>query len=376
MPSLDQQLTACAIKYLGGGSQGRLSADGIRRKAMIQYLGGAASLGRLTTEALAARCARQYTGQTFSGMSLNGLLLRWAYAVAGGGTPGRLSLNGVAMRAANQYLTALPSPVNTVLPAITGTPQVGQTLTVSNGTWTNTPTGYTRQWKANGTDISGATGTTYVPVAGDIGKTISATVTATNAGGSTAATSAATAAVTAAALVADILLDFVNGIYRVNGTTYATAALAGFTGTGTFDANGYTAAAGTDRLSGPLSLPGDFVVFASYALPAAGGSSKTLFTNDNSLNVKMNAGGTITTFPVIGADTTSATKIAIGASGGVAKKCFDGGAVQTGSAYSHPGSTLTIGNEPFAANPWGVPIKFLAICKVTATDAQYQGWPV
>lgn len=108
MPSLDQQLTACAIKYLGGGSQGRLSADGIRRKAMIQYLGGAAALGRLTTEALAAKCARQFTGQTFSGMSLNGLLLRWAYGVAGVGTPGRLSLEGVAMRAANQYLTALP----------------------------------------------------------------------------------------------------------------------------------------------------------------------------------------------------------------------------------------------------------------------------
>lgn len=198
MPSLDQQLTACAIKYLGGGSQGRLSADGIRRKAMIQYLGGAASLGRLTTEALASRCARQYTGQTFSGMSLNGLLLRWAYAVAGVGAPGRRSLEGIAMFAANKYLTLPPPPVNSVLPAITGTAQVGQTLTSSNGTWSGSPT-FTRQWKANGTNISGATNSTYVPVVGDIGKTITVTVTATNAGGSATATSAATAAVVSAA---------------------------------------------------------------------------------------------------------------------------------------------------------------------------------
>lgn len=193
MPSLDQQLTACAIKYLGGGSQGRLSADGIRRKAMIQYLGGAATLGRLSTEALAARCARQYTGQTFAGMSLNGLLLRWAYGVAGVGTPGRLSLEGVAMRAANKYLTA---PVNTIAPVITGTAQVGQVLSGTVGTWTGSPT-FARQWRADGADIPGATTSTYTPVVGDIGKAITFAVTATNASGSVNATSAPTAAVIA-----------------------------------------------------------------------------------------------------------------------------------------------------------------------------------
>ncbi len=90
-------------------------------------------------------------------------------------------------------------PANTVAPAITGTAQVGQTLTVSNGTWTGNPTPtFTRQWKANGTNISGATATTYVPVVGDIGKTITCTVTGTNMVGSAQATSAATAAVIAA----------------------------------------------------------------------------------------------------------------------------------------------------------------------------------
>jgi hypothetical protein len=90
-------------------------------------------------------------------------------------------------------------PANTVAPAITGTAQVGQTLTVSNGTWTGSPTPtFTRQWKANGTNISGATATTYVPVVGDIGKTITCTVTATNSVSSAQRTSAATAAVIAA----------------------------------------------------------------------------------------------------------------------------------------------------------------------------------
>jgi hypothetical protein len=88
---------------------------------------------------------------------------------------------------------------NTVLPAITGTAQVGQVLTTTNGTWNGTPAPtYTRQWKANGVAIVGATGTTYTPVVGDIGKTITCTITATNTAGATTATSAATAAVIAA----------------------------------------------------------------------------------------------------------------------------------------------------------------------------------
>lgn len=98
--------------------------------------------------------------------------------------------------------TATPPPVvipaNTVLPAITGTAQVGQVLTVTNGTWTGTSPTFARQWKAAGVNIANATGTTYTPVVGDVGKAITCTVTATNTAGSASATSAATAAVIAA----------------------------------------------------------------------------------------------------------------------------------------------------------------------------------
>lgn len=87
-------------------------------------------------------------------------------------------------------------PANSVLPVISGTPQVGLTLTASNGTWTNSPTGFADQWLANGSAISGATGSTYVPVTGNIGATITVAVTASNANGSSAATSASVGPVT------------------------------------------------------------------------------------------------------------------------------------------------------------------------------------
>ena len=90
------------------------------------------------------------------------------------------------------------APANTVAPSISGTAKVGQTLTAANGTWTGRPTPtLTRQWRADGNAISGATGATYVPVEGDIGKAITVRVTGANPYGSAAVTSAATAAVVA-----------------------------------------------------------------------------------------------------------------------------------------------------------------------------------
>lgn len=86
------------------------------------------------------------------------------------------------------------APSNTALPVITGTPVQGQTLTASNGSWTGTaPITFTRQWKRNGVNIGGATNTTYVVQAADVGQNITVTVTGTNITGSSNATSTATA---------------------------------------------------------------------------------------------------------------------------------------------------------------------------------------
>lgn len=86
----------------------------------------------------------------------------------------------------------------TAAPAITGTPQVGQVLTGSDGTIAG-GTFASRRWLRDGAAISGATAGTYVVQASDIGKQIwqevTATVTAT--GGKVSRFSKPTAAVIA-----------------------------------------------------------------------------------------------------------------------------------------------------------------------------------
>src|SRR5215218_5989425 len=121
-------------------------------------------------------------------------------------------------------------PANTVLPAITGTAKDGQTLTSTTGTWTGSPTSYARQWLrcdtagANCTNISGATSTTYVLTATDVGTTIRVRVTATNGSGSANVNSAQTATVVAAAPV-------VSAVPTISGTAKDGQTLTSTTGT-------------------------------------------------------------------------------------------------------------------------------------------------
>lgn len=63
---------------------------------------------------------------------------------------------------------SIPRPTNTVPPVITGTPQEGQTLHASAGTWTNEPTAYHYQWLLNGVAIPGATASSYKLTAADV----------------------------------------------------------------------------------------------------------------------------------------------------------------------------------------------------------------
>lgn len=94
-------------------------------------------------------------------------------------------------------MTVTIGPYNTVLPAVTGTTTVGQTLTTTNGTWAGDATiTYARQWQmgnsSDGNDpswanISSATNLTYVLASGQLGKYVRCRVTATNSVGSTVA---------------------------------------------------------------------------------------------------------------------------------------------------------------------------------------------
>ena len=89
-------------------------------------------------------------------------------------------------------------PVCSVAPAITGTTTEGETLTCSTGTWSNTPDAYAYQWNRSGFPISGATASTRVLAAADVGETLTCTVKTTNLGVPAVATSAATAEIAAA----------------------------------------------------------------------------------------------------------------------------------------------------------------------------------
>jgi hypothetical protein len=93
------------------------------------------------------------------------------------------------------------APANTAPPIVSGTAQVGATVSASSGSWSGSPTAYTYQWQRCDTSgsacaaIVGATGASYSAASGDQGGTLRVVVTASNAYGSAAATSAATATV-------------------------------------------------------------------------------------------------------------------------------------------------------------------------------------
>ena len=88
------------------------------------------------------------------------------------------------------------SPFVTAIPAITGTATVGQTLTLSNGTWSGDATiVYTYAWYANNIQIAGATASTFVLTSAQLGRRITGRVTATNPAGTASSTTAPTAAV-------------------------------------------------------------------------------------------------------------------------------------------------------------------------------------
>jgi hypothetical protein len=96
------------------------------------------------------------------------------------------------------------TPGNTVLPSISGSAQLGQTVTEARGSWSNNPTTYSYQWEDcdpsgnNCSAIFGATGEAYNPSSNDIGHTIRVQETASNASGNSLPASSAQTAVVAA----------------------------------------------------------------------------------------------------------------------------------------------------------------------------------
>ena len=68
---------------------------------------------------------------------------------------------------------------NTLIPAVSGKPSVGNTLVADPGTWTGDPT-FAYQWMLNGSPISGATSDSYEITPQDVGANLAVDVTATD----------------------------------------------------------------------------------------------------------------------------------------------------------------------------------------------------
>lgn len=180
--------------------------------------------------------------------------------------------NAVGATSANSNSTAsvTQAPVNTVAPSVSGTAQVGQTLSSTTGTWTGTPASFTYayQWQRSGSNISGANSSTYVVQSADVGSTLRCVVTATNSAGSTSANSNSTASVTPA--------------------TGQTA----YTSPGTYT---FVVPAGVTSISAVVVAGGGGGAHSTRGMPGGGGGlayiNNTSVTPGESLTVTVGAGG-------------------------------------------------------------------------------------
>jgi len=215
------------------------------------------------------------------------------------------------------------SPTNTVAPVVSGVPKTTRTLSVTNGTWINSPTSYTYQWQRNNsTNIGGATSSTYVVQNADLGYTINCRVTAINAFGSSTANSNSTAAVT----------------YGVYSATYFMIGGGGGGGSGS-GAGGGGGGAGQYLYSSTNLNVGDtynMVVGAGAAQSGTGGSSSL-----GTITAVGGGGGSP------GQGGTSGNGIAGGSAGGASNLGGGGGGGTTGSGGSgyDSGSDLAVGGN-------------------------------
>ncbi len=96
-----------------------------------------------------------------------------------------------ASSAASAIVVVQEPPSNTKAPEVSGVAEEGQTLSATQGTWTNSPTSYAYQWEDCNTageacaNIGGATSSGYKLTASDVGHTVRVVVTASNSAGST-----------------------------------------------------------------------------------------------------------------------------------------------------------------------------------------------
>jgi hypothetical protein len=155
-------------------------------------------------------------------------------STAGGGAGSSWSANGTATITTDTTgvpevtIAVVPvTPTNLTAPSVSGSDEVGATLTASPGTWLGPASSVTYQWQrcnSSGTscaNIPGATSVTYTPTASVAGGTLEVVVTATNTAGSASVASSVTGQILSAPI--NQTAPSVTGSPKVGDTLTATA---------------------------------------------------------------------------------------------------------------------------------------------------------
>jgi hypothetical protein len=204
------------------------------------------------------------------------------------------------------------SPSIESLPSISGTDEQAQTLTLTHGGWSNSPSSYKDQWltcNASGaacTAIAGATASTYTLPSSAVGKTIRGQEIASNAAGSSSPAVSAQSATVISDAPAIASFTPTSGITGSSVTITGTA----FTGATAVEFDGL-AATFTVHSSTQIeaTVPNGTAVGAiSVTTPVKTGTSKATFTptlSVSSFSPKKAAPGTVVSISGVGFDSGS-----------------------------------------------------------------------
>lgn len=271
-------------------------------------------------------------------------------------------MTGILMASVgNSYGAA---PVNTVAPAVTGTASFGSTLTTTNGTWTGAPAPtFTYQWfRSPSTSISGATSSTYVLVAADVGFGIFCQVTATN---SIAPSGVTANSNTTATVVAVVPGAPTIGTATATGSSTATVAYTAPASNGGATITVYTATSSPGSITGTLSQAGSGTITVSGLTASTSYTFTVTATNSAGTSSASAASNSITTSAVTGQQAfttcgdyswvaptgvTSVSAVVVGAGGGGVNHGCEGRAGGGGGALAYlnnygvtPGNSYTVG---------------------------------
>ena len=264
--------------------------------------------------------------------------------------------SGVSAASNSTSIVAGTAPVNTVAPVVTGSATFGSTLSSTTGTWTGTPTPtFAYQWfRSPSTSISGASSSTYVLVAADVGNTIFCRVTGSNGLGDTNADSNTTATIAATVPGAPTI-----GTATATGATTATVAYTAPSSNGGSTITSYTATSSPGGLTGTLSQAGSGTItvtgltvdtaytFTVTATNAIGTGSASSASNSVTTRVTgQQAYTTVNTFSwVAPAGVTSVSVVTVGSQQNDGNTSYSG----RGGALSYknnisvtPGSSYTV----------------------------------